>query len=196
MPLVYIFQHGDSYPNNFVHTDAEALPRLLTTQYGLTIESLADVLQSAKDATTSSHCTLPGIPKVQFYRKLHTFLKKWKVTHRLPKPTIGKLYLSIDAQLQSRCSTPYNSYKFIEKVVLSEVSDSAIMTYGADKTVSKLKAEFQLCSQKVEDLDLKVAEEMKLEEMEKTKSEFTKSAQGALMQVEAEVDPNLKVMKP
>ena len=138
-------------------TDVEVLPETLTKHYGLTIELLRDVLQAARDGTTSnSHWTLHGIPKVEFYRMLHPFLKKWKVTHSLSKTTIGKIYLSIDAQLQARGSTAYNTYRFIEKLMFSNVPDSAIMSYGTDKSIEKLRAEFKCCTKQVESLDIKL----------------------------------------
>ena len=163
-------------------TDVEVLPEALTKHYGHTIELLRDVLQAARDGTTSnSHWTLHGIPKVEFYRMLHPFLKKWKVTHSLPKTTIGKIYLSIDAQLQARGSTAYNTYRFIEKLVFSNVPDSAIMSYGTDKSIKELRAEFKCCTEQVESLDIKLLQQQEQisemrKEIDKTKTELTKVA--------------------
>ena len=72
------------------------------------------------------------------------------------KTTIGKFYLLIDMQLQARGSSPYNTYKFIECVINSDVPDSSIMTYGADQTVGVLQAEVRLCSKLVPELTDKV----------------------------------------
>ena len=61
----------------------------------------------------------------------------------LTKTAIGKFYLAVDKQLQERRSSPYNTYKFIEQMVSSNVPDSALMSYGLDKQLGSLQAEIK-----------------------------------------------------
>jgi len=72
---------------------------------------------------------LHGIPNVEFYRKLHSFLKKWEQTYSVTHASVGRFYIYIDQQLQKRGSNPSNTYWFIEKVVSSERSNAALMPY-------------------------------------------------------------------
>ena len=79
---------------------------------------------------TLGRWSLRGIPNAEFYRKLHSYLKKWELTCSATKASIGRFYISIDKQLQERGSTPNNTYLFIEKVVCSKKSDTALMPYA------------------------------------------------------------------
>ena len=128
----------------FVHVDPLPFPNQLSS-YGLTVESLSHVFDSAQSGNKeelSSHWSLYGVPYVEFYRKLHEFLKKWEKTRSCTKTSIGRFYISIDRQLQERGSSPNNTYKFIERVVSSTLSDSSIMSYNiADVTLKSLQAE-------------------------------------------------------
>ena len=129
--------------------DPTPFPEELNGKYGLTV----DVLNSAFGKSDTLHqWSLRGIPDVGFYRKLHQFLKKWPVTRTLSKTAIGKFYLVIDGRLQERRSSPYNTYKFVEQLVSSNVPDSVPMSYGLDKQLGSLQAE-------VKDLNTKVQEQ-------------------------------------
>ena len=132
----------------FVHAHVDPLPfpdQLFN--YGLTVESLCrafDSAQSRSEEELSSCWRLRGIPYVEFYRKLHEFLKKWEKTRRSTKTSIGRFYISIDRQLQERGSSPSNTYKFIERIVSSSLPDTSIMSYNiADVTLKSLQAEVQ-----------------------------------------------------
>ncbi len=118
--------------------------------YGLTLELLDDAIMA------ESEWTLRGIPNVEFYRKLHNFLKKWSKTHSLTKTCIGNFYLSIDVHLQERGSTPYNTYRFIDQLQSSNIPDTSLMSYGLDK---KLQAEIHGCHEQYKDLSEKVQEQ-------------------------------------
>ena len=78
---------------------------------------------------------LPGIPNVGFYRMLHLFLQKWDKTQLVTKTSIGKLYLSIDRQLQQEKDDPTGAYRFIERVIYSNKSDSELMPYSMEKKI-------------------------------------------------------------
>ena len=95
-----------------------------------------DNAQSGSEEASMSSCwSLRGIPCVEFYRKLHEFLKKWEKTRSSTKTSIGRLYISIDRQLQERGSSPSNTYKFIERISSSNLRDSSVMLYNiADVT--------------------------------------------------------------
>ena len=133
---------------------------MLQSNYGLTIEILSAVF---KGEAAISSWSLHGIPKTEFYRKLHCFLKKWPVSRCLTKTFIGGFYLAIDNQLQERGSTPFNTYKFIERVVSSDTPDSSVMSYGYDKRPVSLQIEIQ-------DLDAKMKEQQI--EITQLKSDF------------------------
>ena len=73
------------------------------SSYGLTVESLSrafDCAQSENEEELASCWRLRGIPHVEFYRRLHEFIKKWEKTRSLTKISIGRFYISIDRQLQ------------------------------------------------------------------------------------------------
>ena len=123
------------------------------TYYGLTLELLDEAIE---EASGSKWC-LRGIPNVEFYRKLHYFLKRWSKTKAWSKTCIGKFYLSIDASLRERGSTPYNTYRFVDELVCSEIPDTSLMTYG-EKKVAGLKAEIRDCHQ--HSLDVKVQQQV------------------------------------
>ena len=99
-----------------------SLPGELSDYYGLTIE----VLNGAFGCEGAFSWHLHGIPNVEFYRKLHCFLKNWITTRSLAKTSIGNFYISIE----ERGSSPYNTYRFIEQLVSSDIPDSALMSYG------------------------------------------------------------------
>ena len=134
------------------------------TYYGLTLELLDDAIENMS-------WSLHGIPNVEFYRRLHDFLKKWSKTQSLTKTCVGKFYLAIDVHLQERGSTPYNTYRFIDRLVSSDVPDTTLMSYGSDKKLSYLQAEIQGCQEHYQDLSEKVQEQQA--EIEKLKSEYT-----------------------
>ena len=83
--------------------------------YGLTKEILSEAFQFSQqsianfDEDISESWSLHGIPNVEFYRKLHPFLKKWEQTHLATKTSVGRFYITIHRQLQERGSTPINS---------------------------------------------------------------------------------------
>ena len=78
---------------------------------------------------------------MEFYRKLHPFLKKWEQTRSATKASLGRFYISIDERLQKRGSTPNNTYLFIEKVVSSDRPSTALMSYAV--TAAHLHTEQQ-----------------------------------------------------
>ena len=65
-----------------LHVDPVTFPAQLAC-YGLTFKVLDDAIENM----TWSLC---GIPNVEFYRKLHNFLKKWSKSRSLTKTCIGR----------------------------------------------------------------------------------------------------------
>ena len=143
---VYVF------PTNI---DPLPFPDLLLS-YGLTVEALSqafDCAQSGNEEELSSCWSLRGIPYIEFYRRLHEYLKKWEKTRSSTKISIGRFYISIDRQLQERGSSPSNTYKFIERIVSSTLPDTSVMSYNiADVTLKSLQAEVQDFQQLVHQL--------------------------------------------
>ena len=139
-----------------------------------------DNAQSGSEEASMSSCwSLRGIPYVEFYRKLHKFLKKWEKTRNSTQISIGRLYISIDRQLQERGSSPSNTYKFIERIASSNLPDSSIMSYNiADVTLKSLQVEVEDYHEQVDHLASQVMKQqaelsqMKLE-VEKTEQELT-----------------------
>ena len=124
------------YMHLYPHTECVPFPEELH-HYGLTIEILNKAFQCSQQSAANFNEDVPGkwslhgIPNVEFYRKLHPFLKKWEQTRTANKVSLGRFYISIDKQLQERGSTPNNTYLFIEKVVLSDKSDTVLMPYAS-----------------------------------------------------------------
>ena len=147
------------------------------THYGLTMELLEDAIESAS-------WSLRGIPNVDFYRNLHYFLKKWSKTQSLTKTSIGKFYLAVDVHLRERGSTPYNTYRFIDRLVSSDVPDSALMSYGANKKMLYLQAEIETCQEDCQDLSVKVREQQA--EIHDLRTEFAQ-AKIALEQISRKI---------
>ena len=161
-----------------VRIDSLPFPEQLTS-YGLTAEKLSQAFDHAQSEAVSTCWSLHGIPYVEFYRKLHEFLKKWEKTRTSTKTSIGRFYITIDRQLQERGSSPSNTYKFIERIVSSTLPDSSVMSYNIfDSTLKNLQLEAQDYHEQVDHLASKVIKQeaelsqMKLE-VEKTKQELT-----------------------
>ena len=145
------------------------------TYYGLTVEHLTDAFERGEQAKWK----LRGIPNIQFYRQLHRFLKKWTRTRSLTKTCIGKFYLSIDIQLQGRGSSPYNTYRFIDGLVSTDIPDTALMSYGSNKQLSSLKAEVRGYHQHFQELGDVVRKQQA--EMEKLRNEFKETKEDLLL---------------
>ena len=137
--------------------------------YNLTTDIIRDRLLDHKTYGWSLH----GIPNVEFYRKLHCFLKNWSITRSLTKTSIGKFYLEIDKCLQERGSNPCNTYRFIESIASSNIPDSELMSYGTEKS---LQAEMKDCYERVEDLDVEM-KQLKFE-FERTKEDLILTRNG------------------
>lgn len=106
---------------------------------------------------------------IGFYRDLHRYLKQWPPARSATKTTVGRFYLLMDRNFQSRkiSSRPDNIYMFVQRITDSCKLNSEHMQYGSDKTaVKQLKC---IVSGYQEDLDVmsqKVSEKQKaLEEM-------------------------------
>lgn len=92
-----------------------------------------------------------------FYRELHKYLKKWPTSHSATKTTVGRFYLLIDSNFQTKriSSRPDNIYAFIQRLVDSRKPDSDIMSYGsavdkaADEMVTFYKNNLERMSSKV-----------------------------------------------
>lgn len=65
-----------------LHVDPVTFPAELAC-YGLTFKVLDDAIENMT-------WSLRGIPNVEFYRKLHNFLKKWSKSRSLTKTCIGR----------------------------------------------------------------------------------------------------------
>lgn len=110
--------------NNSIHslisTEHVPFPEELH-HYGLTLETLNQAFQCSQqyaanfNGDVSGRWSLHGIPNVEFYRKLHPFLKKWEQTCTANKASLGRFYISNDKQLQERGSTPNNTICLLKK---------------------------------------------------------------------------------
>lgn len=129
-------------------------------RYGLTEKKLEEAFLSTeyRDHTAWS---LSEIPIVGFYRKLHHYLKSWPLSRSATKTMIGKFYISIDPELQTKsiCTRPDNVYQFIERVASSKKPCSTPMSYGLRVTIQHLKDKVKGCSTEVHELTTKVCEQ-------------------------------------
>ena len=165
----------------FIPVDPLPFPDQLSN-YRLTIELLSQAFDSAQSGNKEELSTcwsLHGVPCVEFYRKLHGFLKKWEKTRSLTKIAIGRFYIAID-KLQERGSSSSNTFKFIERTVSSSLPDSSVMSYTnnsiADGALKSLQAEVQDYQEQVDQLASHVNKQQELSQMksevEKTKQEL------------------------
>ena len=131
---------------------------------------------------------LRGIPEIQFYRELHLFLKKWHVSSKSTRQTIGRFYISIDPTLQARGIRPDNVYRLIERISLSTHPPNSIMSYGSDTSVAKavrgsdesivkaVRMEARACTEHLETLDSEYGQlRKKFEESQKQLSSARKA---------------------
>ena len=92
-------------------------------------------------------------PTVGFYRHLHPYLKKWPLSRATTKVAVGKYYTAIDANLRTKGSHPYNTYRFIERVAMSDRPQCAKMSYGfEDMELKALQAEVKESSEQIRKL--------------------------------------------
>ena len=66
-----------------------------------------------------------GIPEIKFYKELHHFLKRWSISQRTTKQTIGRFYMAIDPNFKRMRAD--NAYRLIER--LRVCVESTIMSY-------------------------------------------------------------------
>jgi len=142
----------------YIFADPVIFPEELFVHYGLTTELLSKAFQCAQvcfNQVNAAWC-LPGSPNVGFYRMLHLFLQKWDKTKLVTKTSIGKLYLSIDRQLQQEKANPMGAYRFIERVIYSNKPDSELMPYSMEKRFDQLEGRLHATEGEVYNLAEKV----------------------------------------
>ena len=128
-------------------------------RYGLTKKKLEEAFLSME---SRSHAwSLSEVPIVGFYRQLHHYLKRWPPSRSATKSTIGKFYISIDPELQTKsiCTHPDNVYQFIDRVASSKKPCSTLISYGVRVTIQHLRDEVKGCSTEVQELTTKVCEQ-------------------------------------
>ena len=129
-------------------------------EYGLDEELLTAVFDQILSGTEPLLWYLKGVPCVAFYQKLHTFLKKWSVTSKLTKATIGKFSMLIDKNLSSKGWRVDYVYRFINKLCKRGKPDE-LMSYGMDRQVIETRAaqrDLEECTDHAENLTLKVSD--------------------------------------
>ena len=128
-------------------------------RYGLTETKLEEIFLSTENLGHT--WSLSEIPIVGFYRQLHHYLKRWPLSRSATKTMIGKFYISIDPELQTKsiCTRPDNVYQFIERVASSKKPCSTPMSYGLRVTIQHLQNEVKGCSTEVQELTTKVCEQ-------------------------------------
>ena len=121
--------------------------------YGLTEEILTATFHQVQSGEKSLQWHLTCIPTISFYRSLHCYFKKWPVSSRLSKISLGKFYIAIDANLKLKGSRPDNVYKFIDKLSQSQSDD--MMNYGRmqecirKQELRDMRHEIDICNQKL-----------------------------------------------
>ena len=124
------------------------------TNYGLTESLLEEVWTQVETSdATPLKWSLKGIPNVDFYQDLCCFMKKWHKSQRATKIVIGRFYIAIDRNLQVKGCRPDNAYRFIHRVVESNLPRNTQMNYGMQEhEIKTLRSKVESCTQQVEKL--------------------------------------------
>ena len=77
--------------------------------------------EALKAAFTNAQKCFPVLaftqrPSINFYKHLHSFLKRWCFTRNATKTAVGKFYLAIDPFLDKKMR-PDNVYRYIERQI-------------------------------------------------------------------------------
>ena len=141
----FIVAHGVSLDNTHCTFIGAIFPAGLE-EYGLNEERLYDAFcQVLNGEDLDLH--LRVIPEVKFYKELHLFLKKWSVSCRTTKQTIGRFYCAIDPNLKAVGYRADNVYRLIEKLSQSS-SPKRLMLYNRG-----MCSELCVCTDKIETLN-------------------------------------------
>ena len=141
-----------TFSYTLVDSEEVTFPKDLS-DYGLTEELLSTIFKQVQSGRARSLTWyLKGTPIVGFYRHLHPYFKKWPLS-RTTKVAIGKYYTAIDANLQTKGSHPYNTYRSIERVAMSDRPQCAKMSYEfEDMELKMLQAEVKESSEHIRKL--------------------------------------------
>ena len=132
----------------YVFTDTAVFPVGLLA-YGLNEELLAQVFsQLGSDQEETLSWYVRGVPDHGFYQDLHQFLKKWPQTRKSTKVSIGRFYVAIGKNLQTRGFRPDNAYRFIERLTMSKHPRNSVVRYGlVEPEVNTLQTQLKECSE-------------------------------------------------
>ena len=151
-------------------------------QYGVTESLLQRAFLQCTEEQTESCWTLDKPVTIGFYRELHKYLRRWPPSRSATKTTMGRFYLLIDSNFQTRriSSRPDNIYMFVQRLADSSKLHSEPMSYGVDKTVKHLQSVVSGYQTNLEEISEKVSEQQKvLQQMkiqlEKARAELTSS---------------------
>ena len=133
------------FPQDFVAYGLSE--RLLTQLY-------EEVVGGKKSPSDSGRC-LSITPNIDFYQALHPYLKKWHITCKASKTTIGKLYLAIDKFLAKKTDRPDNAYRFVDNLTKANYPSSKPVDYGCKVDIRK---QFDECQKQLEDMKNEVSE--------------------------------------
>ena len=130
--------------------------------YGLSDELLARLIEEVLSRKMPLSWCLNVPPNVDFYQKLHPYLKKWHVTCKASKISIGKFYLAIDKFLLEKTDRPDNAYRFIDNLTKAKYTSSKPVDYGCRAVIER---QFEECQKQLENMNIEVTElKGKLEE--------------------------------
>ena len=121
----------------YVFTDTAVFPVGLLA-YGLNEELLAQVFsQLGSDQEETLSWYVRGVPDHGFYQDLRSI-----------KVSIGRFYVAIDKNLQTRGFCPDNTYRFIERLTLSKHPRTSVVRYGlVEPEVNTLQIQLKECSE-------------------------------------------------
>ena len=124
--------------------------------YGLSERTLTQIYEEVvggKKSPSDSRC-LNVTPNVDFYQALHPYLKKWHITRKATKTTIGKLYLALDKCLVEKTDRPDNAYRFVDNLTKANYPSSKPVYYGCKPDIRK---QFDECQKQLEDMKSEVS---------------------------------------
>ena len=100
----------------YIYTTENPVFPTYLRDYGLTEDLLTVVFNQVLRGDENLEWSLTHVPKKQFYKELHSFLKKWQISHISSKTSIGRFYIAIDPSLKRKNMRADNIYQLIDKM--------------------------------------------------------------------------------
>ena len=117
-------------------------------EQGLSEEVLFSIVTEIQIGNPSHIWELSNVPRIGFYRTLHTYLRKHL---KLTKEVIGKFYATIDRSLREKGSRPDNICQYVEQIIASKKQSDELMVYNI-QLMKEMKSQLKKCSEQINEL--------------------------------------------